>query len=79
METTISRQTGLRGHEHIVCYNMPRHAQKPMCNLNLGNFMDVQERHITNHKCRDPGVCHSLPALTGEAGSERAFPSSVGT
>ncbi|KAG8327119.1 hypothetical protein J6590_026453 [Homalodisca vitripennis] len=27
--------------------------QKPMCHLNL---MDVQERHITNRKCRDSGV-----------------------
>ncbi|KAG8283957.1 Transcription activator [Homalodisca vitripennis] len=27
-----------------------------MCHLNLGNLMDVQERHITNRKCRDSGV-----------------------
>ncbi|KAG8276213.1 hypothetical protein J6590_070374 [Homalodisca vitripennis] len=27
--------------------------QNPMCHLNLGNLMDVQERHITNRKCRD--------------------------
>ncbi|KAG8252976.1 hypothetical protein J6590_045180 [Homalodisca vitripennis] len=33
--------------------------QKPMCHLNLGNLMDVQERHITNRKCRDSGV-HSI-------------------
>ncbi|KAG8258871.1 hypothetical protein J6590_024190 [Homalodisca vitripennis] len=31
-------------------------AQKPMCHLSLGNLMDVQERHITNRKCRDSGV-----------------------
>ncbi|KAG8316476.1 hypothetical protein J6590_049600 [Homalodisca vitripennis] len=30
--------------------------QKPMCHFNLGNLMDVQERHITNHKLRDSGV-----------------------
>ncbi|KAG8309927.1 hypothetical protein J6590_073724 [Homalodisca vitripennis] len=70
-----------------------------MCHLNLGNLMDVQERHITNRKCRDSGVqgwwglfpkcqrfllastrvCHPLTALTGEAGSELASPSSGGT
>ncbi|KAG8309010.1 hypothetical protein J6590_096239 [Homalodisca vitripennis] len=28
-----------------------------MCHLNLGNLMDVQERHITNRRqCRDIGV-----------------------
>ncbi|KAG8250511.1 hypothetical protein J6590_100116 [Homalodisca vitripennis] len=30
--------------------------QKPMCHLNLGNLMDIQERHITNRKCRNSGV-----------------------
>ncbi|KAG8267758.1 hypothetical protein J6590_043838 [Homalodisca vitripennis] len=30
--------------------------QKPICHYNLGNLMDVQERHITNRKCRDSGV-----------------------
>ncbi|KAG8262728.1 hypothetical protein J6590_048242 [Homalodisca vitripennis] len=30
--------------------------QKPMCHFNLGNLMDVQERHITNRICRDFGV-----------------------
>ncbi|KAG8329952.1 hypothetical protein J6590_074675 [Homalodisca vitripennis] len=30
--------------------------QKPVCHLNLGNLMDVYERHITNRKCRDSGV-----------------------
>ncbi|KAG8253717.1 hypothetical protein J6590_029290 [Homalodisca vitripennis] len=30
--------------------------QKLMCHLNLDNPMDVQERHITNRKCRDSGV-----------------------
>ncbi|KAG8297156.1 hypothetical protein J6590_041464 [Homalodisca vitripennis] len=25
--------------------------QRPMCHLNLGNLMDVQEQHITNRKC----------------------------
>ncbi|KAG8289376.1 hypothetical protein J6590_105602, partial [Homalodisca vitripennis] len=29
--------------------------QKPTCHLNLGNLMDVQERHIPNRKCRDSG------------------------
>ncbi|KAG8330216.1 PRP40 pre-mRNA processing factor 40, variant 2 [Homalodisca vitripennis] len=27
--------------------------QKPLCHLNLGNLMDVQERNITNRKCQD--------------------------
>ncbi|KAG8291742.1 hypothetical protein J6590_053601 [Homalodisca vitripennis] len=27
-----------------------------MCHFNLGNLMDVQEQHITNHKFRDSGV-----------------------
>ncbi|KAG8268736.1 hypothetical protein J6590_019296 [Homalodisca vitripennis] len=59
-----------------------------MCHLNLGNLMDVQERHITNRKCRDSEyqrfslvstrVCQLLPALTGEAGYELASPSSEG-
>ncbi|KAG8286817.1 hypothetical protein J6590_051807 [Homalodisca vitripennis] len=31
-------------------------GQKPICYLNLGNLMDVQERHIIDRKCRDPGV-----------------------
>ncbi|KAG8305895.1 hypothetical protein J6590_059531 [Homalodisca vitripennis] len=26
---------------------------KQLCHLNLGNLMGVQERHITNRKCRD--------------------------
>ncbi|KAG8266349.1 hypothetical protein J6590_074182 [Homalodisca vitripennis] len=30
--------------------------QKPMCHLNLGNLMDVQVRHITNHNRPDSGV-----------------------
>ncbi|KAG8293807.1 hypothetical protein J6590_010798 [Homalodisca vitripennis] len=30
--------------------------QKPMCHLNLGNLMDVQERHITNSKFQDSGA-----------------------
>ncbi|KAG8256586.1 hypothetical protein J6590_065298 [Homalodisca vitripennis] len=30
--------------------------QKPMCHFNLDNLIDVQERHITNGKCRDSGV-----------------------
>ncbi|KAG8265293.1 hypothetical protein J6590_097943 [Homalodisca vitripennis] len=30
--------------------------QKPMCHLNLGNLMDVQERQTTNRKRRDSGV-----------------------
>ncbi|KAG8272711.1 hypothetical protein J6590_036585 [Homalodisca vitripennis] len=34
--------------------------QKPMCHLNMGKLMDAQERHITNHKCRDSGVLVSL-------------------
>ncbi|KAG8299547.1 hypothetical protein J6590_098267 [Homalodisca vitripennis] len=33
-----------------------RQEQKPVCHLNLGNLMDVYERHITNRKCRDSGV-----------------------
>ncbi|KAG8337835.1 hypothetical protein J6590_015507 [Homalodisca vitripennis] len=32
----------------------PTAQQKP--NLNLGNLIDVQERHITNRKCRDSGI-----------------------
>ncbi|KAG8241535.1 hypothetical protein J6590_085027 [Homalodisca vitripennis] len=56
--------------------------QKPMCHSNLGNLMDVQERHITNRKCRDPGVLASLkkgappPAYDWRAGIELASPSS---
>ncbi|KAG8272781.1 hypothetical protein J6590_033438 [Homalodisca vitripennis] len=61
--------------------------QKSMCHLNLGNLMDVQERHITNRKCSGSGVlasleirvCYPLPALTGEVGSELDPPSSEGT
>ncbi|KAG8315851.1 hypothetical protein J6590_063200 [Homalodisca vitripennis] len=36
----------------------PHHwaQQKPMCHFNLGNLMGVQERYITNRKCRDSGV-----------------------
>ncbi|KAG8282620.1 hypothetical protein J6590_033324 [Homalodisca vitripennis] len=37
-------------------FNPPLGREKPMCYLNLGNLMDVQERHITNRKCRDSGV-----------------------
>ncbi|KAG8334530.1 hypothetical protein J6590_087990 [Homalodisca vitripennis] len=64
--------------------------QKPMCHLNLANLMDVEKRHITNSKCRDfweqgksflkpmnKGVL-SLSALTGDADSELASPSSEG-
>ncbi|KAG8252205.1 hypothetical protein J6590_063558 [Homalodisca vitripennis] len=32
------------------------YSKKPMCHLNLGNLMDVQERHITNRKFQDSGV-----------------------
>ncbi|KAG8244784.1 hypothetical protein J6590_015326 [Homalodisca vitripennis] len=48
---------------------------KPKCHLNLGNLMEVQERHITQCKCRDSGskvlasldinAYHPLHALTG--------------
>ncbi|KAG8282889.1 hypothetical protein J6590_027323 [Homalodisca vitripennis] len=50
--------------------------------------MDVQERHITNRKCRDVGAegewrslsldireCYFLATLTGDFGTELAFPS----
>ncbi|KAG8287009.1 hypothetical protein J6590_046983 [Homalodisca vitripennis] len=30
--------------------------EKPTCHLNLGNLMEVQERHITNRICPDSGV-----------------------
>ncbi|KAG8251080.1 hypothetical protein J6590_088162 [Homalodisca vitripennis] len=30
--------------------------QKTMCHLNMGNLIHVQERHITNRKCRDSGM-----------------------
>ncbi|KAG8280065.1 hypothetical protein J6590_090539 [Homalodisca vitripennis] len=33
-----------------------KRKQKPMCHFNLGNLMDVQERHITNRIYRDSGV-----------------------
>ncbi|KAG8261080.1 hypothetical protein J6590_082112 [Homalodisca vitripennis] len=86
-------------------YNYPS-SKKPTCHSNLGNLINVQEQHITNHECRDSGVdsslpremtvrgsfpnyrrfmlpsteeYHLLPALTKEAGSELAFPSSGGT
>ncbi|KAG8302602.1 hypothetical protein J6590_028512 [Homalodisca vitripennis] len=32
------------------------YSKRPMCQLNLGNLVDVQERHITNRKFRDSGV-----------------------
>ncbi|KAG8296203.1 hypothetical protein J6590_062111 [Homalodisca vitripennis] len=60
-------------------------AQKPMCHLNLGNLMDVQERHINNRKLSkvlaslNIRVSHPLPALNGEAGSELSSPSFEGT
>ncbi|KAG8292766.1 hypothetical protein J6590_031745 [Homalodisca vitripennis] len=34
--------------------------QRPTCHLNLGNFIDVQKRHITNCKCRDSGAQRQL-------------------
>ncbi|KAG8316505.1 hypothetical protein J6590_049629 [Homalodisca vitripennis] len=68
-------------------------SQKWMCHFNLGNPMDVQERHMSRFwgGCKDSSIglvycgrlllelgraCHSLPALTGEAGSELASTSS---
>ncbi|KAG8334020.1 hypothetical protein J6590_098739 [Homalodisca vitripennis] len=51
---------------------LPLHfkQQKPMCHSNLGNLMDVQERHIANRKCRDSGVLgqfdRSIRSLTSE-------------
>ncbi|KAG8266475.1 hypothetical protein J6590_071428 [Homalodisca vitripennis] len=36
--------------------NPPLGTAKSKCHLNLGNLMNVQERHITNSKCQDSGV-----------------------
>ncbi|KAG8261531.1 hypothetical protein J6590_070441 [Homalodisca vitripennis] len=36
--------------------NLHRVQQKVMSHVNLENLIDVQERHITNRKCRDIGV-----------------------
>ncbi|KAG8255620.1 hypothetical protein J6590_088243 [Homalodisca vitripennis] len=41
---------------HVKGSNPYWAQQKPMCHLNLGNLVDVQERHITDRKCRDSGV-----------------------
>ncbi|KAG8242161.1 hypothetical protein J6590_071513 [Homalodisca vitripennis] len=36
---------------------------KPMYHLNMGNLVDVQERHITNRKCRDSWIKVNLIGL----------------
>ncbi|KAG8241936.1 Belongs to the small heat shock protein (HSP20) [Homalodisca vitripennis] len=57
--------------------------QKPMCHLNLGNHMDVQERHTTNRKCRDSGVqgqfdrSSLLREMTDGVGGVRSLTSEV--
>ncbi|KAG8335341.1 hypothetical protein J6590_070580 [Homalodisca vitripennis] len=53
------------------------------CHLNLGNLMDVQERNITNSKCRDSGVqgqfdrSSLLPELTVGVGGVCSLTSEV--
>ncbi|KAG8321610.1 hypothetical protein J6590_043195 [Homalodisca vitripennis] len=55
----------------------PTLGAKTDVSFDLGNHMDVQERHITNRAIAslDIRVCHSLPALTGQLDTELAFPS----
>ncbi|KAG8252411.1 hypothetical protein J6590_057837 [Homalodisca vitripennis] len=63
-------------------YGKNTDEQKPMCHLNLCNLMDVQELPINSRKCQHSelvefpkslaslNINHSLPLLTGEAGSK---------
>ncbi|KAG8243249.1 hypothetical protein J6590_049413 [Homalodisca vitripennis] len=60
MNTNLSRilDFGLMQRVHVCMvytFQLNLHCvqQKVKCHLNLGNLMDVQERHITNRKCRD--------------------------
>ncbi|KAG8336606.1 hypothetical protein J6590_042127 [Homalodisca vitripennis] len=57
--------------------------QKPVCHFHLCNPLDAQERHITDHKwdivVQGHRGYHPLPALTEEAGTELAPPSSKET
>ncbi|KAG8290685.1 hypothetical protein J6590_077834 [Homalodisca vitripennis] len=61
--------TAVRGLCHLCYDNSDNSTLKPTCHLNLGNLIDVQEKPITNCKCRDSrmtvgvgGVC----SLTSE-------------
>ncbi|KAG8291274.1 hypothetical protein J6590_063905 [Homalodisca vitripennis] len=44
--------------------------QKPVSYLNLGNPMDVQERHITNRKYRDSGGARVIQKVQSTAGDD---------
>ncbi|KAG8301593.1 hypothetical protein J6590_049746 [Homalodisca vitripennis] len=68
MERHASRMIGLyRGHFAVSAFlrSVAIQAQKLMCNLNVGNLMDVQERPITSRKRRDSGVEGRLLELVG--------------
>ncbi|KAG8288448.1 hypothetical protein J6590_016569 [Homalodisca vitripennis] len=50
LEEAFRRDSSPLCERTTLCLNPHWVQQKPMCHLNLGNLMDVQERHNTNRK-----------------------------